>query len=58
MAETKTSTSTDKPKVPKDGTDGYDRVEVENPYPDGTPAAWGHGGLNEGEKGSDKPAKG
>lgn len=45
----------DKPSTTKDGGDGYDRVPVDDPYPAGTPSAWGHRGQDEGEEGSDVP---
>ena len=46
----------EKAKTPKDG-DGYIRVLVEDPYPAGTPAAWGHNAQDEGQPGSDTPVE-
>lgn len=47
----------EKPSAPKDGGDGYTRVPVEDPYPAGEPAAWGHNGQDEGKPGSDTPVE-
>jgi hypothetical protein len=55
--DTKAAKATDKPKIPKGGGDGYDRVDVtEAANAGGEPAAWGHNGLDEGVEGSDTPA--
>lgn len=45
----------DKPNLGPDAGDGYKRVEVEDPYPPGEPAAWGHRGLNETQDGTADP---